>query len=153
MNYEQIQNIIETLALQNMNLYPEDWNVDLKDVMFFVENIAEEYWESRTEQEIKRDENAEISLQDYKRWISWQWVNWVEDNKDWTKIETVQDLFEWASKDLEDDYDFYRDLVSDKIFHPAFELLHEDDGINFNFNIIEDKEWNSVIEFNSCQVV
>ena len=72
---ENIQSIIRDLAIDNFNAYPECYPTSLnQECLDNLDLLAESYWDNRTEEEIKRDENAisePVTLEDYKNWVLW----------------------------------------------------------------------------------
>jgi len=144
--------IIKELATENFKLYPENYLASLEDAKNAVVSLAEGYFENRNETEVKRDEQANVELAEYVDWCAAAYCFWLSDQDEMYDIETVEELFQWAGQDLSVTCNFDRDLATAKIFHPAFEFT-EHTSLNFNFTILNNKKFDSVIDFNYCEPV
>ena len=149
---KRISQIIKELATENFNLYREDYLASLEDAKESVISLAEGYFENRNEAEVAIDEQANIGLSEYIDWCAAAYCSWLSDQDEMYDIETVQELFQWAGQDLSATCNFDRDLATAKIFHPAFEFT-EYTSLNFNFTILNNKKFDSVIDFNYCEAV
>jgi hypothetical protein len=152
MEYSKIQKSIQDLAIENFNAYKEQYVSSLPDAIEKVKSVADRHFSERTEDEISRDEKNEITLEIYERWMCWSLCSWLNQQPE-MEFTNIQDLFSWTSENLEDSCNFERDLQTDNIFHPAFALIHEDDSINFHFEIIKENGFNSTIQFIYCESV
>ena len=144
--------IIKELATENFKLYPENYLASLEDAKNAVVSLAEGYFENRNETEVKRDEQANVELAEYVDWCAAAYCFWLSDQDEMDDFETVEELFQWAGQDLSVTCNFDRDLATAKIFHPAFEFT-EHTSLNFNFTILNNKKFDSVIDFNYCEPV
>lgn len=71
-NYQKAENAITELAKENFTLYPEDYPIEnglvTNEASENVSGLAENYWNNRTELDIKRDEEGGVTLIDYVEW-------------------------------------------------------------------------------------
>jgi hypothetical protein len=66
-----IETIIKDLAKQAFNSYPEVYNSEFPEKCAeSISELAKGYWDNRTEDEIERDENAGVDVNDYERWCA-----------------------------------------------------------------------------------
>ncbi len=148
----RISKIIKEIATENFNLYHEDYLSSLGDAKEAVVSLAEGYFENRNEAEIAIDEQANVELVDYVDWCAAAYCLWLSDQETMNDIKTVKELFQWAGQDLSATCNFDRDLSTNKIFHPAF-VFTQHTSLNFNFTILNNWSFDSVISFNYCEPV
>lgn len=67
MNRQNIKQVICELFRENVRLYPEDYEVHA-DAVNMAKESAKGYWDNRNEMEIERDNEAQVTLQDYESW-------------------------------------------------------------------------------------
>lgn len=97
MNYQNIKQIVQELFRSNLNLYNKDYPLDetfpdfvnqgakgsyfvaSEEAIDTARNVAEGYWENRTEEEIERDERNDVTLSDYIDWCRSELEIWVEE--------------------------------------------------------------------------
>lgn len=83
MKRENIKKIIKELATQNFNLYPESYPIVLglvtNEAAEAAQNLGIAYYQSRTEDEIERDEMNGITEIDYVEWVMEAFGEWVQE--------------------------------------------------------------------------
>lgn len=68
MNKQNIEQIIRELFRQGYYTYRENYPKDNLKAINTTKEIAKMSWDNRTEDEIERDEQAGVTLQDYEQW-------------------------------------------------------------------------------------
>lgn len=73
MNKGNIESIVDQLARENGQLYPDSYTFNPKGdftprAVESIRGLAESYWESRNPEEITRDFNAGVTPADYLKW-------------------------------------------------------------------------------------
>ncbi len=150
---ENVKQAVQELARENFNLYKEDYINSLTDALEVLKNLSEGYFENRNEGEVKEQNSLSIDLEDYKRWVSWEFCSWLNEQEEMSEFETVNQLIKWIDGEenqngIPDNFDFHRDLYTkeDGLFSVSVPLLHEDDNINFIYKVNKEDEWESTIE-------
>ena len=131
MSYLTAKNIVTELFNENIRLYPENYQ-SLNDAIDTIKSNAEGYFSERTDGEVLRDDRANVHLPDYIYFGFCSFCEWLNDGN--LELDDVSRLMRWADDDLSSDCDFYRDLFSNGVFHPSFELS-EDDSIHFDITL------------------
>lgn len=62
-----IETIIKDLAAANFNHYPSDYTPQNSN--YAMSELAKGYWENRTIEEVERDEQAGVTIEDYETWV------------------------------------------------------------------------------------
>lgn len=82
MQKQNVEQIIRDLAKANFNLYPENFEIDnmLSTEMATLEaqELSNMYWDNRTDNEIKRDDNLGIIKTDYQDWVMAAYETYVQ---------------------------------------------------------------------------
>lgn len=83
MNKSNVEQIVQEVATENFNLYPEDYPIEngviSSEVAEFVQDLAINYYENRTELDAKRDEVAEVTKIDYVDFVMAAFSTWVQE--------------------------------------------------------------------------
>lgn len=69
MNRQNIEQIIRDLFRQNFSLYPESYPDSITEAIDTAKVTAKGFWDVRTEDEEQRDQEADVTLQDYESWV------------------------------------------------------------------------------------
>lgn len=95
MNKQNIEQIIRDLFRQNFTYYPHDYSGTIVVAIDAAKVTAKGFWDVRTEDEEQRDQEADVTLQDYENWVVAELTNLIpptsnkfqtwasEINKDW----------------------------------------------------------------------
>jgi hypothetical protein len=75
MKRENIEQVIRELFRQNYSLYPDSYSDTPSAAIKSAKTVALGYWDNRTDEEIERDEQAEVTDQDYENWVVSELVN------------------------------------------------------------------------------
>lgn len=70
MQKQNIEQIIRELFKQNYRLYPESYPDTVVAAVDAAKEVANGYWDNRTEEEEQRDQQAGVTLQDYENWVT-----------------------------------------------------------------------------------
>lgn len=68
MKKQNIEQIIRELFRQNFKAYPESYPDSIVLAIDAAKEVANGYWNNRTEEEEQRDAEAQVTLQDYEQW-------------------------------------------------------------------------------------
>jgi hypothetical protein len=85
MKKENIKQIIQDSARENFNSYSNDYpirtidNIPAKEAYENACQLAISYYEIRDDEEVNRDQQLEISMQDYINWVQLELGNWAEN--------------------------------------------------------------------------
>lgn len=90
MDKQRTKQAIQDLFKDNLNLYPEDYPLEMVNGEYLASNeasemasdVAESYWEHRQEHEVERDEKNNVELIDYVEWCLAELTCWIEDKNE-----------------------------------------------------------------------
>lgn len=87
MKIENVKQIIQELASENFEIYPESYPIEDNEFSYEaaenMQELAKGYWDNRDENEIERDSDLGITLEDhYYVWICEQAVESFEIEQD-----------------------------------------------------------------------
>lgn len=141
---ENVKQIIKNAAYESFNFNRGNYQAyDLETL----QNLANGFWEDRSDREIERDKDFGAEQDEYRRWVELEWANWLDSQKDELEITSISDLENWGGVDITGKYDFKRDLYveKDNTLHFSLPLSHQDDAINFIFEVVELNSWDSIL--------
>jgi hypothetical protein len=83
MTRETVEQTVQELAKGSFNSHPEDYELDENNLCTneCAENIlglAKAYYDTRTDEEVERDEQLEISLENYASWCQLAFTSYLE---------------------------------------------------------------------------
>ena len=83
MKNENVKQIIQELARQNFNLYPESYPLEnglsTDEATTTAQEVAIGYWDNRNETEIERDEELSITKIDYVNWVMAEYESFIQE--------------------------------------------------------------------------
>jgi hypothetical protein len=75
MSMDRWERAIRQASQENFDAYWQDWVRDHADL----DELAEEYWQERTELEVNRDIDAGVTIGDYKRVVRQTFDEWYRN--------------------------------------------------------------------------
>jgi hypothetical protein len=76
---------VKQSAKENFNIYEEAWLFGEEEPREWAESL----WDVRSEQDVKRDEESNASLTDYKRWVEEAFIDWFPVGSDDSELEVI----------------------------------------------------------------
>ena len=67
---------VQNIAKENFGIYKTEW----LDYESGIQDLADGYWDNRSDIEIKRDEEYDVVESDYYKWIEEAFINWFAEN-------------------------------------------------------------------------
>lgn len=143
---KDLQNAIYDAASDSLYATPENCKTLSKAVEHF-----KEYAKSLCEDalEVNKELDLDICLRECFKALA----NYLDNDEDFKEeINSISALEEFAETDINGKYDFYRDLKYDNKVAISFKL-NENNELNFIFDIIEDKGFDSVLKLKEIDLI